>query len=305
MTLLVESPGMFTTVQDLGRPGYGPLGVSTSGAADPIALCLGNRLVGNHDNAAALELTMLGGAFVFPDGATIAVTGADFSASVPLWTAARIEPGHVVRLRAAQVGARAYLCVRGGIAVPPFLNSASTHALTGLGGYNGRALRRGDSLAFGNAVAGDPRSRIRPGILERLAPRKQLRLTAGPQWDDFSASSRTALLQSAFTVTEQSNRMGIRLAGPALDTPHGGTMLTEGVPLGAIQVPAGGHPIILFVEQQTTGGYPKIANVISADLASLGQLRPRDIINFQLLEPAEAHRLLLEQQAILAGEVCE
>lgn len=291
----VQTPGMFTTVQDLGRPGYGPLGVSQSGAADPLSLRIGNLLIGNPDGAAALEMTMLGGTFAFPDGGVVAISGSDFGASIPMYTAREIQPGEVVKFGPTRSGARCYLCVRGGIQVKQFLGSASTHILSGLGGFEGRALRKGDILQVGD-VAHAP---ARPGLFDASTPplaTKILRTTIAPQTDRFSAEARHLFYTSTFTVSEESNRMGLRLQGPILEAPQKGHMTSEGVSLGAIQVPSSGQPIILFVEQQTTGGYPKIANVIAADLPSVGQLRPRDEIRFELVTPNYARDLIREQE---------
>lgn len=305
----VQSPGMFTTVQDLGRYGYGPIGVSPSGAADPIALRVGNLLTGNLESAAALEMTLLGGTFVFPQGATIALAGAEFVATLdgaPIapWTAHEIRPGAKLRIGSSQSGARSYLCVRGGIEVPLLLASASTHILTGLGGFEGRALKRGDRLQIGEP-SGVPRT-IHREMLARIAPRKILRATDGPQTEWFSRHAIDSFFASTYKVSDDSNRMGLRLEGPALETPHGGQMISEGVSLGAIQIPAGGQPILLFVEQQTTGGYPKIANVISADLASAGQLRPRDEIRFEHVSPETARAAIRDQeQLLLSGSLFE
>lgn len=293
---------MFTTVQDLGRYGYGPLGVSPSGAADPLSLRIGNVLVGNAESAAALEMTLLGGKFVFPEGALIALTGSDFGASIPMYTATVIAPGARVELGPTRSGARCYLCVHGGIAVEPLLGSASTHILTGLGGFEGRPLRKGDVLQVGPAHEVSPKT-LAPGAIARLQPRKILRATAAPQTAWFSPESARLFYHSTWQVTEESNRMGLRLDGPELETPQRGQMISEGVSLGAIQIPAAGRPIILFVEQQTTGGYPKIANIISADLPSVGQLRPRDQIRFEQVTPETARALILEQEAILRSGV--
>jgi antagonist of KipI len=282
----VQSPGLLTTVQDLGRFGYGPLGVSPCGAADPVALRLGNRLVGNPDSAPALEMTLLGGTFQFPDGAEVAVTGSDFG--VPVWASRRIEPGETLVFGPTRGGARCYLCVRGGVAVPRFLGSASTQLAAGIG----RRLRAGDVLPIGETAGA-----FRPcAVYGPPVPRKALRVTAGPQADWFAADIRRA----EYRVTENSDRAGLRLAGPPVEQlDPARTMITEGVPLGAVQVPPGGQPIILFVDQQTTGGYPKIANVIAADVASAGQLRPRDTIRFEPVSPAEARALLIEEERIL------
>ncbi len=298
----IIAPGMFTTVQDLGRYGYGPLGVSPSGAADPISLRIGNLLVGNPESAPALEMTLLGGKFLFPDGALVALTGSDFGASIPMYTATVIAPGGRVDTGPTKSGARAYLCVHGGIATKPLLGSASTHILSGLGGFEGRPLRKGDVLPVGAAHEVRPRT-IAPDALAKLEPRKLLRATVAPQTAWFSIESRRLFYQTTWRVTEESNRMGLRLDGPELETPQRGQMISEGVSLGAIQIPAGGRPIILFVEQQTTGGYPKIANIISADLASVGQLRPRDEIRFEQVTPEPARALIREQEEILRSGV--
>jgi len=238
--------------------------------------------VGNPANAAALEMTLLGGTFAFPHGAVVALTGAEFDADIPLWTPTRLNPRDTLKIGGSLTGARCYLCVRGGISVPLFLGSASTHILTGLGG---RRVQRGDRLKIGDAAIADPIQLPRPNYL-----RKVLRVTKGPQ--DFPDDAMQLFCSSIFTVTEDSNRMGLRLQGPPIEAPHGGQMISEGVSLGAIQVPIGGQPIVLFVDQQTTGGYPKIANVITADLPSVGQLRPRDQIRFEFIDARAARQLL-------------
>jgi antagonist of KipI len=305
--ILVHEPGLFTTVQDLGREGFGPMGVSASGAADPISLRIGNRLIGNAEGAAALEMTLVGGSLTFARRGTIALTGADFGASLggvplPMWTSIEVQAGQTLALGPSRSGARAYFCIQGGIAVKPFLGSASTHVLSGLGGFEGRPLRKGDLLEVGPANSSPQKRSLSPQALERLQPRKVLRVTAGPQSDWFAPSAWKQFFESSFRVTEQSNRMGIRLEGRGIPIDPSQEMITEGVSLGAIQVPPSGQPIILFVEQQTTGGYPKIANVISADVHSLGQLRPRDEIRFERVEINEARSLLIQQEALLASK---
>jgi biotin-dependent carboxylase-like uncharacterized protein len=303
----VQAPGLLTTVQDLGREGFGPLGVSPSGAADPISLRLGNRLVGNAENAAALEMTLLGGTFLFPEGGVIALTGSDFGATldgvpVDIWTSVEAKPGQTLRVGSTRSGARCYLCAQGGIVVKPFLGSASTHLLSGLGGHEGRALRKGDVLQIGPATVSFHKKAVAPRALERLSPRKVLRATPGPQNDWFPAPSQRLFYESMYRVAEESNRMGLRLEGKPVAQGSSGEMITEGVSIGAVQITAAGLPIILFVEQQTTGGYAKIANVISADLHSLGQLRPRDEIRFERVDWETARSLLQEQEKLLASE---
>lgn len=281
----VVSPGMLTTVQDLGRFGYAHFGISASGAADALELRAGNLLVGNAENAAALEMTLAGGAFEFSADTVISLTGSDFGAGLPLWTALEIRAGETVRCGATRSGARSYLCVRGGIGVPLVLGSASTHLMTGVGG---RALRPGDTLPIGGAALRRPRQTARVPEMVRGGA---LRVTPGPQAGWFSGELYTGV----YRVAEESNRMGLRLRGPAIPSPAG-HMLTEGVALGAIQVPPDGQPIVLFVEHQTTGGYPKPANVISADFWRLGQLRPRDEVSFEEVGMETALELLRAQE---------
>jgi antagonist of KipI len=280
----VLEPGFETTVQDLGRFGYAQLGVSAAGAADALALRAANLLVGNAENAAALEMTLTGAALAFESATVIAVTGSDFGADLPLWSAVEIEAGTVLRFGATRSGARCYLAVRGGLAVPTVLGSASAHLASSLGG---RALAKGNLLPIGADIIRRPRT-------TRLAPPSAegpLRVTRGPQAKWFSDD----LYAAAYRVTPSSNRMGVRLCGTAIPSPSG-HMLTEGVPLGAVQIPPDGQPIVLFVEHQTTGGYPKPANVISADLWRVGQLVPHREVRFELVTLDEALALLRRQE---------
>jgi len=194
-----------------------------------------------------------------------------------------VKPGEQVRCGHARSGARCCLCVNGGIEVPPVLGSASTHLMTGLGGFEGRALKRGDVLAVGREVGGVKAPRgLKPALQSDI-----IHVT--------SPANAYALCATPWEVKEDSDRMGLRLRGPTLDG-HTGHMLTEGVPLGAVQVPPDGQPIILFVEHQTTGGYPKIANVISADFHAVGQLRPRDQVRFEQISIDAALKLLQAQE---------
>jgi antagonist of KipI len=302
----VEMPGMMTTVQDLGREGFGSIGVSASGAADPVALRIGNRLLGNAEGAAALEFTLVGGAFRFDIDTWVAITGSNFGATldaVPVenWTVLRVCRGQVLRMQSTRSGARCYLCVSGGIDVPLVLGSASTHLLSALGGFNGRALRKGDVLRLGPRRP-PPARHLNSRIAENLAPRRRMRVTEGLQGEWFTEASRRAFFETSYRVTETSNRMGLRLDGAKIDFRLQQEMITAGVPVGAIQVPSGGQPVIVFVEQQTTGGYPMIASVIAADLASVGQLRPRDVIEFERVSYEAARVLLLEQESLLDSD---
>jgi len=306
-SLVVEEPGLLTTVQDLGRMGFGVMGISPSGAADPVALQIGNRLVGNAPGVAGLELTLSGGTFAFPEGGVICLTGADFGAQLDgreltMWRAHAVMPGRRVTLGATRDFARCYLCVAGGIAAEEFLGSASTHLLSGLGGWKGRALQKGDILPVGEVTQRIRQRKMAAGALEMLRPSKTLRVTRGPQVGWFAEEAWATLLGSEFVVSEESNRIGLRLEGPRLESREKKEMISEGTPLGAVQVTPSGQAIILFVEQQTAGGYPKIANVIGADLHCVGQLRPRDAIRFAEVSLEEARALWIEQQKLLQSE---
>ncbi|HKM68393.1 MAG TPA: biotin-dependent carboxyltransferase family protein [Candidatus Acidoferrum sp.] len=306
-SMVVEAPGLQTTVQDLGREGYGALGVSASGAADAVALRLGNLLLENRAGTPALEMTLTGGTFLFPEGAVICLAGANFEAqvdgkSLELWRPHAILPGKKMVLGATRDFARCYLCIAGGISVEEFLGSASTHLLSGLGGWQGRALRKGDVLPIGKLAKNIRRRKLAAGVLEALRPKKILRVTQGPQFDWFGEETRRALIGGEFAVSEESNRMGLRLEGLRLAARDNAEMISEGAPLGAIQVTPSGQAIILFVEQQTTGGYPKIANVIGSDMHCVGQLRPRDAIRFAEVSLEAARALWIEQQQLLNSE---
>jgi KipI family sensor histidine kinase inhibitor len=300
----VIEPGFQTTVQDLGRPGHAHVGVSASGACDGLSLRIGNWLVGNSEDAPGLEMTLSGGTFAFSGAGVIALSGSDFDPvidgyRVPLWAAIEVKQGQTLVCSATRSGARCYFSARGGIALEPVLGSRSTHLTTGLGGFAGRALRKGDTLAVGSADPAPTTRRFPREVAAKLLHRAELRVTRGPQWEWFGEKAWEAFLEAPFTVSEDSSRMGLRLRGTPLPAERQGSMLTEGVSLGSLQVPPDGQPILSFVEHQTTGGYPQVACVIAADLHRVGQLRPRDEVRFKEVSLAEADEALRERKALL------
>jgi len=302
--LHVISPGLLTTIQDCGRPGAAHWGVSASGAADALALRAGNLLAGNPENTPALEMTLAGGTFTFERETPFVLAGAAFDAQLagvplPPWRAGVAQPGQELRVGNARDGARCYLCVRGGLEVPLVLHSASTHTVTQLGGLEGRALRAGDRIAVGSAAVRPHRSEPCPAWLPDLYAARAVRVTRGPQRDWFDAEAETVFASAPYLVREQSNRMGIRLTGPVISQTVDTPLLTEGVSLGAIQIDGTGQPIVLFVEQQTTGGYPKLANVCSVDFHRLGQLRPRARVQFEFVSFEAARAAFLAQETLL------
>lgn len=291
----VIKPGMLTTVQDLGRYGCAHLGVSPAGAADSVSFRIANLLVGNDANAPALEITLLGPTLEFETASTAAICGYGTSVSFPMNEAFAIAAGTRLVVGSTAAGARCYLAVRGGLVVSPVMGSCSTFLPAKLGGYEGRALRAGDTLAIGTKSTGRPRT-LFPNFAEKFKIHDRvLRASASLQSGWFDQEAIERFYTKPFIVSDQSDRSGLRLACEAIRRAHDGELLTEGIALGAVQVPPDGQPIILFVDQQTTGGYPKIANVIAADLPRVGQLRPRDEIRFQTVSVPEAIALLRDQ----------
>nr|MDT0663401.1 biotin-dependent carboxyltransferase family protein [Micromonospora sp. DSM 115978] len=279
----VVRAGPLTTVQDLGRPGWAHLGVPRSGALDGPALALANRLVGNPPTAAALEITLTGCTLRLPDGGTIAVTGARSRLRVDgepaaLDTPTPVPPGALVEIGPAKTGVRGYLAVAGGIDVPPVLGSRSTDTLSGLGPA---PLRNGDELLLGAPVTDHcapepPESR---DDLPSAGGELVLTVRLGPRDDWFTPEAIEALLHTAYTVSPMSNRVGARLAGAALPRAVAGELPSEGVVLGAVQVPADGQPLIFLADHPTTGGYPVIAVV--DDVTPLAQARPGTTLRFR------------------------
>jgi antagonist of KipI len=305
--LAVLDPGLLTTIQDLGRPGHGRLGIPPSGPLDRPAFVLANRLVGNPDGAAGLELTLKGPRLEAPAPCQVAVTGAEMGitvngAAVPTWATISLRAGDVLACRMATAGCRAYLAVGGGIEVPLALGSRATYLRGRLGGLEGRALQKGDLLPVGTPSPGPaglrprhvPVSR-RPGYPGEI----EARVVLGPQADRFTAAGIAAFLGGAYAVTPQADRMGYRLEGPVIEHARGHDIISDGIPLGGIQVPGEGQPIVLLVDRQTTGGYTKIATVISADIARIGQTRPGQRVRFREVTVPEAVEALVTEAAAL------
>lgn len=309
MSLRVRKPGLFTTVQDLGRPGLGRWGVSPCGAMDPLALTLANLLVGNRAEAAGLEVTAQGPDLVFDRETTFALAGADLSATLD---GTRVAPGQAQRAHAGQTlkfgarvqGARAYLAVAGGLgrSARAFRGSAATDIGAGLGGLEGRALRAGDVLELEpqppfqeRAVRGEWARWYQPPDVVRFIPEPGSQLPS---------EARAGFEAAAFRISSRSNRVGYRLEGPALPSSSaGGLQLSEPVAPGAIQLPPDGHPIVLMSDRQTTGGYPRLGHVIRADVPRLAQRWLGDSVTFRAVTLDEARQALHEQQAWLEEAV--
>jgi antagonist of KipI len=293
----VLKPGLFTTVQDEGRWGYLRLGVPVSGAMDLRSHRLANALVGNESDAATLEVTVAGPELRMESDTVVAIAGADLGAalggtSVPVDAPLACKAGAHLRFEARRSGGRAYVSFSGGIAVPPVLGSRSTHVRTRMGGIGGRALRAGDRLPLGlprpatTSVAARTRT-VAGGV--------RLRVMSGPQEGFFPAGALDVLLETRFTVATDSDRMGYRLTGDRLIPRIAHEMISDATFAGAVQVPASGQPILLMADRQTTGGYPQIAVVITADLPLAGQLVPGDWVEFELCSRSQALAALVAQ----------
>lgn len=306
-SFVVVKGGWLTTVQDLGRYGYQQYGVPVAGAMDCYSAIVANRLVGNPDQAAVLELTLKGPELQFEREAVIAITGADLSPtingnSVPLWESILMPHGGRLSFGSQRAGARAYLAIAGGINVPSMLSSRSTHCASEMGGFQGRPLKQRDILCGGRPTESVNRligKRLPDLLLPRYGRSATLRIVTGPQRDSFPAASLATLIGSSYTVTPESNRMGYRLRGPRLVREGQARFISDCTAIGALQVPQDEQPILLMADRQTTGGYPKIAVVISADLPLAAQLSPGDSVTFALSTVAKAQTALWKHRALL------
>ena len=319
MNIDVLKPGALSTLQDRGRSGFQHLGVPVSGAMDEWSHRVANLLVGNDESEATLEITLMGPSLRFGEAALIAVTGADLSprigeAALPRNTPVLIRAGSQLDFGKRVAGMRAYLAVHGGYAVAPVMGSKSTYVRGGFGGFNGRALRKADVLATG---AGDAQA-LFPALAARLEASAlpfaaldavpaaasalpvdsplSVRVLAGQQWGAFTPEARQALCDAEFRLSPQSDRMGYRFEGPKLALSEPLEMISEAVAFGTMQVPPDGNPIVLMADRQTTGGYPKIANIASVDLPLLAQLVPQQSLRFTLVSLDEAQRLQLARE---------
>jgi len=323
VSVRVVGAGLFSTVQDLGRPTHQREGIPAGGAMDRVALRVANLLVGNDASLAAIEATLIGPTLTFEQSALIALGGADLEASIdgtalPPWKPAAVAPGATLRFGKPRLGCRAYLAVAGGIDVPPVFGSRGTYVRASFGGLEGRALRAGDCLRIGEPSGlsariasslhadddGAPMRAARWSAGLDLRPPYAsdvvVRVTAGAHTDALSAESRAKFHSTTFRVSASSDRMGYRLEGHTLALRQRVELLSEGVAFGTIQLPPDGAPIVLMADRQTTGGYPRIGEVASIDLPLVAQLKPGDGLRFRPIELEEAQALYLAAEQELA-----
>ncbi|MFC4321875.1 5-oxoprolinase subunit C family protein [Litchfieldia salsa] len=318
----IIKPGLFTTLQDLGRVGYQKYGVITSGAMDPFAHRMANILVGNSESEATLECTMVGPKIQFEQDTLFALCGGEFAAEIDghpikLWRPILVKAGSILTVGPQKLGSRVYLAVAGGYKLESVMGSKSTYIRAGIGGFKGRALLAGDTIITGmmhklsEAIMLDLSKRFESmpfvqttwSISTKMMPnyRKDpyIRVMKGRQFHLFTEESCEKLFTSGFKISNQSDRMGYRLEGPSLKVEKNEELLSEAVSFGTIQVPSDGQPIILLADRQTTGGYPKIAQVAIVDLPLLAQAGPNEKVEFIEVEHGTAERLHIERERMI------
>lgn len=317
MSVKVLHPGLLTTIQDIGRVGSQKYGVIVSGAMDSYSLRLANILVGNKENEATLEITLFGTTLQFDKDTLIAITGGDFQATIdgvaaPLWRPVLIHKQSILKFNSATKGSRAYIAFGGGVHVSEVMGSKSTYLRAKVGGFEGRALQKGDILSLGQEnnlskklvqqlANNNINWSINSNELINFSQHQVIRVLKGTEFHRFSKKSQQAFLREPYYLTVQSDRMGYRLEGPPISLSENFELLSEGVTFGTIQIPSSGQPIILMADRQTTGGYPKIGQVITADLSSLAQLQPTATIRFKEVTLKEAEDLIMKNEQLISN----
>ncbi|PRY09951.1 antagonist of KipI [Pontibacter ummariensis] len=319
MSLKIISPGLLTTIQDTGRHGYQKDGMVVSGAMDAVALRIANILAGNEENEAALEITMMGPKIVFEEDVLLALTGGDLSASiddapVKMWRPVLVRKGSTLAFGKPVKGCRAYLAVSGGFDLPKVMGSYATYLRAGVGGFGGRALKAGDLVPckgptpkamqlmaeLTDSAIGKTHAQVAFTFDPRLFPAYEenptIRALKGPEYDQFTENSQNYIWNEKFLVTPQSDRMGYRLLGMTLALKEEAELVSSAVSFGTVQVPVEGNPIVLMADHQTTGGYPRIVQVISADFSKLAQVPPGKSVRFTEVSLDEAHQLYMNQE---------
>jgi antagonist of KipI len=309
MSIKIIKPGMFTTIQDMGRVGFRSAGIGPGGAMDFFAATAANFLVGNDEKAAVVEMHFPAAEIIFEEPALISITGGDFSAHlndqpVPLWQPFFIKPNDWLLFKKYINGARAYLAIHGGIKADNWLNSFSTHTKVKAGGFKGRALLKEDVLLFNKKIEWFQLNSFPDfaGLVgSAYQPANTIRCIAGAEWEWLNELSQTNFSDSNFVLTAHSDRMGFRLQGTNLSLQQPLELISSPVDMGTIQLLPNGQLIVLMADHQTTGGYPRVANVISADLPKLAQSPIHSQIQFKMITPENAEDALFSFHQILGS----
>lgn len=306
--IIICKPGLFTTIQDLGRYGYQKFGVVTSGAMDTLSHRIANLLVGNEEDSATLEVTLIGPVIQFQEDTLIAICGANLSPTIdgepiPMFKPLIIKRKQRLRFGACLHGVRAYIAFGGGLNVPLVLKSSSTYVKGKMGGFQGRTVNVNDEIPIGPLslsskkilnkllLEGIPKWKVKTNLNNHV-----IRVTKGLQFHLFTKESQKRLYEYPFQITKNADRMGYRLSGPPLNLQSKKEMISEAVDFGTVQIMNDGMPVILLADRQTIGGYPKIAQVISIDLPKLAQMKPGDMIQFEEVSLKDAQNLLISQE---------
>ncbi|WP_088330036.1 biotin-dependent carboxyltransferase family protein [Lacimicrobium sp. SS2-24] len=294
--IVIENPGMLALLTDQGRMGQAHLGLTTGGPMDPFAFTLANALVGNPTNATVIETTLGNLSVRANKDILIAVTGAPTPLQIAgqpcaLWQRHSVKKGQVIEIGAPTEGLRNYLAIGGGLTVDAEFGSTSTVLREGIGGLRGQKLQQGDTLAVGQSATPHRDCALPQSAIPTYHADAPLRLVTGYQYEQFSVTSRSRFFNSQYRISDQADRMGYRLTGPAIPAASR-ALLSEGIALGAVQVPADGQPIILLNDRQTIGGYPKLGSVLAMDCARLSQWRPGTTLSFEPISIEQAHNLL-------------
>jgi antagonist of KipI len=302
MTIMkILKPGMYTTIQDVGRYNYQKSGMSVAGAMDQFSLKVANILVGNSDSEACLEATLFGPHIEFSGDALIAVTGANISPminnnAVEMWSGIKVTTGDVLSFGTSKSGCRGYIAIANGMDVPDVMGSKSTYVKGKVGGFHGRILKSGDEIKIKSS--GENKNTCVVKLPTEFIPLynkdNTVRVVLGPQDDYFTENGINTFLSSPYEVTNEFDRMGYRLAGSKITHKTGADIISDGITMGSVQIPGHGAPIIMMADRQTTGGYTKIATVITSDINIVGQLKPGDSVSFKSIDIVEAHKVYKE-----------
>lgn len=302
--IVIINPGLYTTVQDRGRWGYQEYGMPVTGAMDDYSLRLANILVGNDEYDAVLETTLNGPEISFNTDVVAAITGANMvprvnGYTVPMWRSLKLFKGDVLSFEMAREGTRGYIAFAGGLDIPAVMGSRSTYVRGAIGGYEGRKLKSNDEIDLRDKnlpieqLAGRI---IPPQYIPQYEDSCIIRVIPGPQDDYFTEESIEKFFSSEYEITKEADRMGYRLTGPQLTHKAGADIISDGINLGSVQVPGHGMPIVMMSDRQTTGGYTKIATVISSDIPVMAQLKPGNKVRFEKIDIREAHKVLKEYE---------
>lgn len=302
MHIKIISPGPLSTIQDEGRFGYMSVGFSPSGAMDSRAMRIANILAGNNQTDGVIEMTLMGITAEFTCKTVIAITGADMEPEIngnpiPMYRSVAVEKGDILSMKLAKNGLRAYLAAAGGFDIEPVMGSMSTNLKCGIGGFNGRKLMAGDELPLRRSAELFSVGRRKSYMGEEYPDSIEVRVIMGPQDDYFTENGIKTFLNSEYKVTDKSDRMGVRLSGDMIENKAGVDIISDGIVTGSIQIPPAGTPIIMMTDHQTTGGYAKIATVISTDIRKIAQAKPGTNLKFTAVSERKAAWELWKERA--------